>query len=227
MIISISKNLIKLFQNQIVNWAKHNLVEYPWRKNRTPYRILISEVLLTRTKAAQVAPVYNKFIEKYPNLEKFLDMKEEIIEALIKSLGLLYRVEKFKKLAEHIKNTFNRKIPNNFLELKFLSGIGDYGANAILCFGFNQKRPLIDSNFIRVYKRVFNVSSKTKTPKTDKYLWKFSEELLPIKNYIQFNYGIIDLGGNICVHNKPKCNICPVNQICYYFNRKSENLIEK
>lgn len=121
-------------------------------------------------------------------------------------------------MTNQIKNDYNKKIPNNFIDLKKLKGIGDYSANAVLCFGFKLKRPLLDSNFIRIYKRVFDVSPKTKTAKSDKYLWDFSEALLPDSNFIKFNYAILDLGGNICISRKPKCNICPLTRICFYLN---------
>ncbi len=159
-------------------------------------------------------------MKKYPNLEDFLNLNYNTIKDLIKSLGLVFRVDILENLAKEIKNEFGNIIPDSFAELKYLKGIGDYNANAILCFGFDQKRPLLDSNFIRIYKRVFNVSAKTKTPKTDKSLWQFSESLLPNENYINFNYAILDLGGTICLNRNPKCNKCPLNAICYYYNNK-------
>jgi len=156
-------------------------------------------------------------MERYPTLEKFIKMKLEVVEELIKSLGLLFRAKILNDLAEQIKNEFQSKIPNNFNDLKSLKGIGNYSANAILCFGFNMKRPLLDANFIRIYKRVFNIKSKTKTPKTDKYLWEFSESLLPENDYVLFNYSILDLGGTICLSKNPKCIECPIQKNCYHF----------
>jgi len=163
-------------------------------------------------------------MKNFPTLDIFLDSKLETIKDLIQSLGLLKRAIMLNDLALQIKNEFNNKIPKNFSELKTLKGIGNYGANAILCFGFNEKRPLLDTNFIRIYKRVFNVISKTKTPKTDKFLWNFSEELLPEKKIIEFNYGILDLGGTICLNKNPKCSFCPLNEICNYCNKIKKEL---
>ncbi|MFX0142354.1 MAG: A/G-specific adenine glycosylase, partial [Candidatus Hodarchaeota archaeon] len=131
--------------------------------------------------------------------------------------GLKYRANKIIKLKNQLINEFDRKIPSNFEDLKKLPGIGDYNANAILCFGFKKKRALLDNNFIRVYQRVFNVKSYTKTPKTDKFLWNFSESLLlPITSYLTFNYGVLDFGGIICLPKIPKCQICFLKEICFY-----------
>lgn len=205
------------FRTLIQTWAENNLVDYPWRKNRTPYRVLISEILLTRTKAAQVVPVYDIFMETYPNLDAFMKMDFSKVKSIIKSLGLLFRAEMLKDISVKLKKNNNGKIPEDFSELKSLKGIGDYGVNAILCFGFGHKRPLLDSNFIRIYSRIFEVKPKTKTAKSDKFLWEFSEELLPEKNFVIFNYAVLDLGGLICLPRKPKCKFCPLRSICRHF----------
>lgn len=140
-----------------------------------------------------------------------------IVKDIIKSLGLLFRAQNLDEIRIKIRENFNNGIPSEFENLKKLKGIGDYSANAILCFGFSEKRPLLDANFIRIYKRVFNIASKKKTAKTDKFLWNFSENLLPDKNFIDFNYGILDIGGNICTPKNPKCLECPLKDLCNFF----------
>lgn len=219
--ILLKDDIKKQFQKIVLKWAEGNLIEYPWRKNRNPYRVLICEILLIRTKAPQVVPVYIEFMKMYPTLENFLKLNRDVIENLIKSLGLAFRANMIAEIAFDIKNRFRNRIPDSISELKSLKGIGDYGANAILCFGFNQKKPLLDSNFIRIFKRVFDIRSKTKTAKSDRFLWEFSENLLPKKDFIKYNYAILDLGGNICISKSPKCEICPLNHLCRYYNTKS------
>ena len=85
-----------------------------------------------------------------------------------------------------------------------------------MCFGFNIRRPLLDTNFIRIFDRVFSFKPKTKTPKTDKFLWDVADFLLPDSNYVNYNYGILDIGGIICKVKNPKCNACPISIICNY-----------
>ncbi len=209
----------KRFRKKILNWSKDNLRDYPWRKKRNPYKVLISEILLTRTKAKQVVPVYNEFMERYPNVRSILNMKFEIVAELIKSLGLAFRADMLKTLSEQLKNDYNKKIPGNVNRLKKLRGVGNYCANAVLCFGMGKKRAILDANFIRIYKRVFGIRPKTKTAKSDKYFWGFAETMLPKKKYVEYNYGILDLGGYICKNRNPECNICPVNEICKKYNK--------
>lgn len=211
------------FQNLVLRWANENLINYPWRTDRNPYKVLISEILLTRTKAKQVTPVFNEFMRKFPTIEKFMLSRYQDLSKLVSSLGLLYRAQKLEDLKLQLKNYFKTHIPDNFDDLKSLSGIGDYAANAVLCFGFGEKYPLLDSNFIRVYLRVFKIKPKTKTAKTDKFLWEFSKNLLPNKDYINFNYGILDIGGIFCRSKNPNCIQCPVNQICKFYKLKTIN----
>ena len=208
------------FQNSLLKWYKDNIVNYPWRTNKTPYSVLISEFLLIRTRASQVEAIFERFMKKFPTLNKFLNMEIKVVEDIIKPAGLLFRAQFLKDIAEKIITNFNYKIPDNFADLKSLKGIGDYTANAILCFGYDQRQPLLDANYIRLYKRVFNVISKTKNPKNDRKLWKFSEELLPKVNYVEFNYATLNFGVNICLNNNPKCKYCPLKQICYYFGNQ-------
>ncbi len=216
--ISISLELKKQFQSIIFIWGSQHIINYPWRENRNPYKVLVSEILLIRTRASQVSPIFKEFMIKYPSLEEFLNSQSEIIKQLFSSLGLHFRARFIEAIKTKIKKDYNNEIPNNIKDLKSLKGLGNYSANAILCFGFNQRRALLDTNFIKIYKRVFNVQSKIKTPKNDKYLWEFSEFLLPEKNFVRFNYSILDLGGIICKHRNPQCNICPLGNVCYFNN---------
>ena len=220
-LISITQDVIIIFQERILKWAEFNLEKYPWRENRTLYRIMISEILLTRTNAAQVIPVYINFMEKYPTLDDFLEASYKILLDLIKTLGLLYRANKMTKLIECIKENYDMKIPKTFNTLKNLPGIGDYGANAILCFGYNKREGLIDTNFIRIFSRFFNVNSKTKTPKTDKFLWNFAKKIVPERNFIAYNYGIIDFANKVCSSKKPRCNSCILKESCFYYGKLS------
>lgn len=208
------------FQNSVLKWYKDNVVNYPWRKSKTPYRVLISEFLLIRTRASQVVAIFERFMKKFPTLNNFLQMEIKTVEEIIKPAGLLFRANFLKDIAEQIKIDFNNTIPNNFSDLKSLKGIGDYTANAILCFGYGQRRPLLDANYIRLYKRIFNITSKIKNPKNDKYLWKFSEELLPEVDYVEFNYATLNFGVNICLDNNPKCIVCPIQKMCYHYNNQ-------
>lgn len=211
---------INSFQEIFTKWYPKNIKEYLWRNDRTPYRVLISEYFLIRTKAYQVEPIFMNFLEIYPSLEDFLNIDKKIVKELMNSLGLHKRIDMLKTLSEQIKEDYNDTIPKEFKDLKSLMGIGNYTANAILCFAYNEKRPLLDKNIVRFYERVFNVKSDKKKPENDKELWDFSEKLLPNEDFINYNYGILDLCIGICKPKKPECENCPINNICLYYKEK-------
>jgi A/G-specific adenine glycosylase len=94
-----------------------------------------------------------------------------------------------------------------------IKGIGNYIARSILIHGKNERFSLIDPNFIRIYKRVFNIESEKRRPRDDKNLWKKVEILLPESNFSEYSYAILDFGAVICKLKNPKCSICPMMEI--------------
>ena len=211
----------KSFAETIINWGRSNFRHYPWRKNRNPYKVFICEIFLQRTKADQVVPVYNEFMKSFPNLEQLIktENRESIIISIIKPLGLLKRAQILSDSITSIHDNFGGQIPDNYKDLMELKGIGAYIASSTLCFGFDKKKAILDANIARIYSRLFNINSRTKTPKSDVFLWNFCEKILPTK-FVAFNYAMLDLGGIICRHRNPKCLECPLIDSCLYFNNK-------
>ncbi|MBE9592448.1 MAG: hypothetical protein IMF19_03105 [Proteobacteria bacterium] len=97
-----------------------------------------------------------------------------------------------------------------------LYGVGEYISNAVLCFAFKKRIPIVDTNVLRVYERVFNVKSLKSRPHTDKKMWDFAEKMLPKENYVGYNYALLDFASDICRAKNPFCEICPLKSICVY-----------
>jgi A/G-specific adenine glycosylase len=211
------------FVNLILEWHRDNEKKFSWRENRNPYKVLISELLLQKTDSKKVKKLYSRFIEKFPTTYHLYQAKPEEIDDLIKDIGLLYREQRLRKIAEQVINEFNGRIPDNKEDIMSLYGVGDYIANAVLCFAFDKRVPIVDTNVIRIYERVFNVKSSKSRPRTDKEIWNFAEKVLPEKNYREYNYTIIDFASDICKAKKPLCHMCPITDICYYYQVKEEN----
>jgi len=207
------------FVNLLLDWFDRNRRDYPWRKTKDPYQILIAEMMLQRTKADQVASVFQKFLEKYPDPRALADAPVEEIRKQIWALGLEKRAAAFKRLAQELVERFGGQIPSDKKLLLDLFWVGNYIANAILCHAYGQIVPTVDANFARVLKRVFSIQAKEPAQK-DKRIWQFAENLMPLarKHASQFNLAILDLGGDICTPKKPRCTDCPLNRICDYYN---------
>lgn len=216
-------NKKKFFQEAILIWAKSNLRPFSWRNNLDPYCILISEVLLQKTDAAKVEKIYPKFIEKYPTVMHIHQAELKDIETIISKIGLFNKAKRFQKIAEQIIQKHEGKIPENKEEIMDLYGVGEYISNAILCFGFKRRVPIVDVNILRIYSRVFGVKSTKSRPHTDKMIWDFAESMLPEKSYIEYNYALLDFASITCKSKQPLCYKCPIREICKYRELKESN----
>jgi A/G-specific adenine glycosylase len=209
-----------LFSEKMLEWGKSNLRDFPWRKKITPYRVLIGELLLQRTNSKQVDNVFNDFIDKYPSPKDLAASDEDKILKIIKPLGLYRRANALFKLANQIENDCLGNIPNNYQNLIKLFGVGKYIANAALCFSYNERVPIVDTNVIRIFKRFFNFKSDKKYIESDKKIWELAKNLLPEKDCRLYNYSLLDFGSLICKPKNPECKKCFMPEKCFYYNWK-------
>ena len=204
------------FVIELLKWYKANKRDFPWRNgNLTPFQVLLAELMLQKTNATQVEKIFPEFIEKYPNPLSINELEESFLSDLLKPLGLYNRrARDLKKLADMIINN-NNTFPNDKKKLLELPGVGDYIANAVLCFAFHEKVPIIDANVGRVMKRVYSFPVKG-APSRDKVLTKRMEEIIPDNNFKDFNYAILDFAALTCLPRNPRCLECPLYELCDY-----------
>ena len=169
--------------------------------------------MLQQTQVKTVVPFFDKFIEKYPNLDALLKASEDEILAQWSGLGFYRRAKNIYKACRVISEDFNSKVPTNINDLESLPGIGRSTAGAIMSIAFNEGHPILDANVKRVLGRYKKISFKTENEKQKK-LWLISEELTPNKESFEYTQGIMDLGATICHLRSPKCSICPLNISC-------------
>lgn len=209
----ILEDRIQEFVSRLLAWRRKHRRSFPWRETRNPYRVLVAELMLHRTKAQQVVPVYRSFIENYPTPEALADTTVERIRSEISSLGLEYRATRLKKIAKILVDHYGGQVPSDFKSLRQLPGVGAYIANAVLCFAFGRDRPLLDTNVIRVIHRVFSIPIPPDSHKKKK-LWDLMERIVPHDEAREFNLAILDLGALICKARKPEHDKCPLKDIC-------------
>ncbi len=128
---------IQWFRQRLLDWAKQNLREFPWRQTRDSYSILVAECLLQKTDAETVAPIYQTFLTKYPNIKALATGNIEEIAAILQPLGLLFRASRLSQSANTIVDRYCGNIPNSEQQLLELSGVGLYTARAILFSSFS------------------------------------------------------------------------------------------
>ncbi|WP_274649026.1 hypothetical protein [Paenibacillus humicola] len=209
------------FWESLLAWYSENgRHHFPWRNTKEPFRILLAEFLLQQTHVRKVQEVYEQLLLKYPDISELARANIETVEEIIAPIGLRYRAERLIKTAEIIRNQHNGNVPNDYKELTKLPGIGDYIANAILCYAFDQPVVPIDTNVIRLFTRYFGYTSKNPRPRMDKELAsKIRSHFEGMDSTRAANLAVLDLAGVVCTDKKPKHLQCPISQECSFFSK--------
>lgn len=210
-----------MFCRNVLSWRKKNNFDsiYPWRNSKDNYKILLSEILLKKTTRSQVAEQWDNFIKNFPNFQSLNTADLRKVRSVIKPLGLeRVRSVQLKSLSKEILRSYNGKLPKSKKELLMLPGVGPYTANAILCFAFQHDVSMVDTNIMRVVKRVFSIVTNKTRERTDKKIWRFVEDLPPKGKGKVFNYAILDFASEVCTARNPKCPTCPMRKICDYYH---------
>lgn len=204
----------KEFATLLLEWWLQHKANYPWRKTRNPYSILVAELLLRKTTVKQVEKIYDYFLDAYPTPKELSRATEKELKHLLTPLGMEHtRAKLFKKLAESIVKD-NGNVPSTEEELTALPGVGRYSANAVLCMAYGKDVPMVDTNAVRVIQRVFSFKSSKKRAKDDKRLWDFVKDLIPKNESKEFNLAVIDFAHILCSSGNPICCSCPLRRIC-------------
>jgi A/G-specific adenine glycosylase len=205
----------KEFGKKLLDWFKENQRRFPWREVGNPYYVLASEILLHRTKAGQVLPVYSEFIKRFPTIERLSSAPFDDVRQAVYSLGLNWRTERLHQMAREIVTKYNGKIPFGREELESLPGVSHYIASAVRCFAFGYSEVLLDTNTVRILGRVFGVEVTDGSRRSTRFseLYKL---IIEKEHAREFNYAMIDLGALVCTPRDPQCRICPVIEMCVY-----------
>ncbi|MFW9904255.1 MAG: A/G-specific adenine glycosylase [Candidatus Thorarchaeota archaeon] len=207
------------FIGALIEWFRDNGRDLPWRRTRDPYKILVSEIMLQQTNVDIVIPIYEKFLQKFPNIKTLAHSSIQEIKKITDDLGYKRRGEYLHEIAKQITYERNGEFPSSLDELLSLKGIGRYTAGAILSFAFEKPAAIVDVNVERVLGRIFGLWRWEKNAKFEKEIWKLSETMIVNReNVWTINQGILDLGAMICIARKPKCPLCPMIEICEYYD---------
>ena len=197
----------------VVSWFRINGRDFPWRKTRNPFHILIAEVLLRQTQSVRVVGPYTHLIATYPNPASLADANVDGLRMWFKPLGLVQRADRLVECARRLVEDYEGQVPRILGDLQSLPGIGRYSARATLCMAFNHPLPMIDEGSGRVLRRVLGLPN-TGAAYSDVLLAAFWEKLLPGSRAREFNLGLIDIGAAHCHSRKPACSSCPILAVC-------------
>jgi A/G-specific adenine glycosylase len=206
------------FTQCLLKWHNsHGRKELPWQKNKTPYRVWVSEIMLQQTQVTTVIDYYLRFMQRFPSIDALASAPQDDVLALWAGLGYYTRARNLHKAANIIKNDFNSKFPTDIEEVIKLPGIGRSTAGAILAISLGQCHPILDGNVKRVLTRFYAIDGFPGKVDIEKKLWKVATEHTPTKNVATYTQAIMDLGATLCSRSKPTCTACPINKDCQAF----------
>jgi A/G-specific adenine glycosylase len=215
------------FATGLLAWMREARRDLPWRRNRTPYAVWISEVMLQQTQVATVVPYFDRWLDRFPDVPALATAPLDDVLKLWEGLGYYARARNLQRAAQVMVAQHGGRIPSTRAALLSLPGIGRYTAGAILSIAFGRPEPILDGNVRRVLYRVFDVAGDPRAPEIEGRLWEFSTQLVraaPPGQAGEFNEALIELGALVCTPVAPDCPNCPVADACLAFRRGTVSL---
>ena len=204
--------LIAMFE-ALIPWYEAHKRELPWRQDREPYHVWLSEIMLQQTRVEAVKEYYRRFVTALPTIPDLAEAPEEQILKLWEGLGYYNRVRNLQKAAQTICAEYTGV--SEYAQIRSLSGIGDYTAGAIASICFDAPTPAVDGNVLRVYSRLLADDANIDLQTTKKRITRKLQETYPQKNPGIATQALMELGATVCVPNgAPRCDVCPVAEIC-------------
>ena len=204
------------FADCVLQWGGQNFGDFPWRVSRSPYEILLAELLLKRTTATAAARVYEGFLARFPSLQDIASAPDNELVRALTDVGLQrQRAHSMKNLASWLLSKHDGRVPPDLEELLRVPGLGDYSATAILSFGYGVRAAVLDTNVERILLRVFQDALPARPSRT--VLREVAQNLLPKEGHREYNYALLDLGRLICRYANPLCGECPLASVCDFY----------
>ena len=204
----------KEFARLLIEWYHEHKRDLPWRNTNDPYLIWISEIILQQTRVAQGYAYYQRFIERFPNLESLAAAEENEVLKYWQGLGYYSRARNLHQAAISVNGVF----PVKYEDILKLKGVGTYTAAAICSFAYNQPHAVVDGNVYRVLSRFFGVNEPIDSGKGKKIFASLAHDLLDKIQPALYNQAIMDFGALQCTPLSPDCTVCPFKNRCFAFN---------
>jgi A/G-specific adenine glycosylase len=209
------------FADTLIDWQRqHGRHKLPWQDTRDGYRVWLSEVMLQQTQVATVINYYQRFLDRFPDLESLAAARASDVMALWSGLGYYSRARNLHHCAQQVVAEYGGTFPSEPETLATLPGIGRSTASAIAVFTAGKTTAILDGNVKRVLTRVFGISGYPGEKKVEQQLWSLAESLLPTSGIEAYTQGLMDLGATICTRNKPLCSECPMANQCVALTTK-------
>ena len=216
-----NKRELSALPELLLPWFRENKRDLPWRKDREPYHIWLSEIMLQQTRVEAVKGYYTRFIEVYPTIQALAQADDQQLAKLWEGLGYYSRMRNLKKAAERICRQYGGEFPRRYEDVRSLPGIGEYTAGAICSIAFDQKTPAVDGNVLRVFSRLTDDATPIDGPQMKKKAADVLRLVYPAEAG-DFTQALMELGATACGPNrKPECSQCPCRELCLAYKNQT------
>jgi A/G-specific adenine glycosylase len=199
---------------RLLAWFDQHQRPLPWRKDRHPYRIWVSEVMLQQTQAATVAKYFGPFLKRFPTLRRLAAASEQDVLKAWEGMGYYRRARHLYQAARLVMRHHRGQLPRDAQEFGQLPGVGRYMCGAVLSQAYDARLPILEANSERVLCRLLGERRQPRSPAARRRLWRLATELLPGQRPGDFNQALMELGAVLCRPLKPQCDICPLASNC-------------
>ena len=208
------QNMLAKLPGVLLPWYRENKRELPWRQDREPYHVWLSEIMLQQTRVEAVKGYYARFLETLPTIGHLAACDDDLLHKLWEGLGYYSRVRNLKKAAIRIIEDHGGQFPQDYDAIRALPGIGDYTAGAVSSICFDRKTPAVDGNVLRVVSRILEDPTPIDLSAQKKRVNDLLKDIYPGEAG-EFTQALMELGATLCGPNwKPRCKECPCREFC-------------
>lgn len=214
---------ISNFQQDLISWFEAEQRDLPWRRDKDPYKVWVSEIMLQQTRVDTVIPYFYRFIEQFPTIKDLAEAEEDNVLKAWEGLGYYSRARNLQSAVKEVHEKYGGKVPEIKKEISSLKGVGPYTAGAILSIAYGLPEPAVDGNVMRVLSRILSIWEDIAKVSTRKTFEEAVSKLISHENPSYFNQALMELGALICKPTSPSCLLCPVREHCDAFHEGTQH----
>lgn len=202
-------------RRKLRHWHQDVERDLPWKEDKNPYKIWLSEIIMQQTRVEQGTPYYLRFVDAFPSVEKLAAADPDALLKLWQGLGYYRRARNMHAAAKQVVANHGGRFPQDYRQLLALPGVGPYTARAIGSFAFDLPLAVVDGNVIRLITRLQAIDTPIEESATQKQMQKVADQLLDQKAPGEHNQAMMDFGSMVCTPRKPNCHACPLLNFCH------------
>jgi len=216
---------MEVLQSDLFYWGEKHYRDYPWRRTRDPYRIMIAEFMLHRTRADQVVPVYIQFVLKYPDVYTLAEADPSDVREVTEHLGLHWRSGHFIEAAKYVVEHYQGIFPDDESQLRAIPGVGEYISGAIITVCYKKSHRVVDANIARFINRYFGLHLEGEIRRKRQIL-ELADILFDVDEPGKFLFAILDFSAAICRSKNPLHMDCPLRAKCKHYSEEVQSAVD-